>query len=221
MTSPPYEPLPDEQVRHAWHQHFAHYDRGDGNVDDVFEQLLAVYRNPGRYYHTIEHGMEVATTTRTLAGDLSSDERDDVALAAWTHDSHYHRHADDNEDRSADLARDAARQLGMSSERVERVAELVRVSSHTITPATHLQAMMCDADLATLAKPWDFYMIDVANIRAELAVDEHSMWRTTRLAMLNFFETKNPLYHSRVAAQRWEAAAVANRQREQALLTRA
>ena len=215
MSGPPYEPAPDEHLRTQWSAHFADYD----NTDSVLDQLLSVYRTPGRYYHTIEHGLEVASTVRTLTGARPAADTDDLRLAAWVHDAHFEPGADDNEKRSAALAERLALQLGMGPGRGRRVAEFVQVSSHTVRPQNELQAIMCDADLATLAKPWQAYMADVANIRAELRIDDDTVWPEVRLAMLSFFEKKTPLYHGAKATEMWEEAAIGNRLREQDLLS--
>ncbi len=216
MSGPPYEPAPDEYLRTQWNAHFAGYD----NTDSVFDQLLAAYRTPGRYYHTIEHGLEVASTVQMLADTRPAADRDDLRLAAWVHDAHFEPDNDDNEERSALLAERLALQLAIGPERSRRVAELVHVSSHTVRPADELEAMMCDADLATLAKPWEAYTADVANIRAELRIDDDTVWPEVRLTMLSFFEKKTPLYHGSKATETWEAAAIGNRLREQDLLER-
>ncbi len=217
MTGPaPYRQMPDGQLRARWREHFALYD----NADAVFDRLVAVYRTPGRYYHTVEHGLEVATTVRTLTDGLSATDVDDLTLAAWTHDAHFDSDAsgDENESRSAGLAQRAAQEMGYGPDRARRVGALVRVSSHTVRPANNLEAMLCDADLATLAKPWPDYCADVANIRAELRIDDDAAWRTTRLGMLAFFDDKDPLYYGPESVRRWETNAIENRRRERSLL---
>ena len=210
----PYQPLADEQVRARWLSEYGNYQ----NAGAAFERLVATYRGPDRYYHTIEHGMEVATSARSLSADLSEDDRDSVCLAAWCHDAHYDFLAKDNEERSAAFAVELAYLLGFSRHRADLLYGLVLASSHTLEPANKLAMIMCDADLAVLGKTWSGYCYDVANIRAELRISDQTEWRTARIKMLSFFETKRPLYHLEQAATAWLDTAVANRQHEMQLL---
>lgn len=224
MIEAPYRPAEDATLHGHWHRAFERYD----NVDIAFRRLLDAYRQPGRYYHTIEHGLEVADNVRTLAttldggtpdgGALGGDDLDDVLLAAWAHDAVYDRNERGNEQRSAALAWELALLLGFGLERADAAAELVLVTTHTTRPADDRQRMICDADLAVLAKPWTDYADDVANIRAELGMADAEQWRTTRSTMLRFFEQRPSLYLLPEAARRWETVARANQHHERRLL---
>ncbi|MEM8923385.1 MAG: hypothetical protein AAGD35_07760 [Actinomycetota bacterium] len=227
MIEAPYRPADDATLRGQWQRAFGRYD----NADVAFARVLAAYRRPDRYYHTIEHGLEVADTVRALAtafdGDdadreaLDGDDLDDVLLAAWTHDAVYDRDERNNEQRSAALAWELALLLGFDLGRADAVADLVLVTTHTTPPTDHRQRMICDADLSVLAKPWDDYADDVANIRAELGITDGDQWRATRTRMLGFFERRPSLYLLPEAVRRWETVARANQRNERRLLAAA
>lgn len=207
--------MPDATLRRHWAGFFGELPR----MLDAFAALLACYRAAGRYYHTIEHGLEVARTARSLGGGLSADQAHALHLAAWAHDAHYEPGRADNEARSADLAMSGARTMGFGPEQTALVGDLVLASTHTIPPRTELEMIVCDADLAVLAKPWPAYRADVANIRAELAISKASEWKARRLEMLDFFDRKQPLFHLATTTRQWERQARWNQQRERELLT--
>ncbi len=119
MTLPeaPYRALDDQQVRDRWLTFFGHLE----GADDVFDDVLSAYRRPGRYYHTIEHGLAVAQTARTLSEGMAEPDRLAIDLASWLHDARFSPGADDNEERSADLAADVAIRLGLDGARVDEI----------------------------------------------------------------------------------------------------
>lgn len=214
MIRAPYVPVANSILQANWVDRFERYDDPVG----AFDELLGIYRTPGRYYHTIEHGLEVAQTLVAISDGLPRSDVDDLCLAAWAHDAYFTPGNTDNEERSALLAERLASRLGFGAERGRRVRALVQASSHTVPPSNDYEQMICDADLAVLAKPWYRYLADVQNIRGELAVAGDDDWREVRLKMLSFFDDKQPLYHLPVASGRWEEAAFRNLRRERRTL---
>ena len=74
-------------------------------------------------------------------------DREAVELAAWFHDAIYEIGRDDNEDRSAELARE----LLASSPIRDEVARLVLVTkTHKVADDDVNGAVLCDADLSVL-----------------------------------------------------------------------
>jgi predicted metal-dependent HD superfamily phosphohydrolase len=94
------------------------------------DELLRRWSQPHRRHHNVAHLHEVLDVIAVLAGDGIAFDREAVELAAWFHDAVYEIGAEDNEDRSADLARTI---LATSPHRDE-VARLV------LTTKTHKPA---------------------------------------------------------------------------------
>ncbi|MEX3769344.1 hypothetical protein ABFW14_20800, partial [Mycolicibacterium fortuitum] len=85
------------------------------------EDLLARWSEPHRKHHNVAHLREVLDAIGILADGGLQFDREAVELAAWFHDAVYEIGRDDNEDRSAALARQL---LAESADRDE-VARLV------------------------------------------------------------------------------------------------
>ena len=76
---------------------------GDGvRAGERFDDLARRYAEPTRFYHTLDHVMDVLATVENLAAQARN--QDAVKLAAWLHDVIYDSKASDNEERSADHA---------------------------------------------------------------------------------------------------------------------
>src|SRR4051812_42451988 len=122
MTSP--ERL--DQMQQGWVRLLAHYSVEPGAAYPVFDRLVAAHSEPHRHYHTLEHLNEMFK----VAGKLADAANDPMAiqLAIWFHDAVYDPRGKDNEERSAALAVDLLRPLGVTDETVARVAAMIRAT---------------------------------------------------------------------------------------------
>jgi predicted metal-dependent HD superfamily phosphohydrolase len=189
----------------------------DDAVAEAGEGLLNRWQEPHRRYHDAVHLAEVLAAVDDLAGDAA-----DVAavrLAAWFHDAVYEGRPGDDEQRSADLAREVLTGLGVPAPRTEHVADLVQMTlHHDPAPGDSDAAVLCDADLAILAADADRYSSYVRAVRAEYAHVPEPMFRGGREMVLKALEAMPRLYRTAAGRERWEEAARANLARELAEL---
>src|SRR2546421_12701808 len=95
----------------AWARLLAGYGVAPADAYPVFDRLVAAHSEPHRFYHTLEHLNEMFQVAGKLA-DAAADPAA-VHLAIWFHDSVYDPRATDNEERSAGLAVELSRPLGV------------------------------------------------------------------------------------------------------------
>ena len=175
--------------------------------------LLSRWREPHRHYHDAQHLADVLAAVDDLAADAADVPA--VRLAAWFHDAVYEGRPGDDEQRSADLARQVLTELGVPPQRSDRVADLVRITlHHDPAPGDADGAVLCDADLAILAADADRYARYVKAVRAEYQHVPEPMFRSGRAMVLKALEAMPRLYRTAAARQRWEGAARANLARE-------
>src|SRR6201989_3023597 len=96
--------------------------------EGLYHQLVACYSEPHRKYHTIQHLNECLTHLES-ARELA-DHADEVELALWFHDAIYDTSKKDNEQRSAEWARDSVQAAGVSGEKADRIYELIMATMH-------------------------------------------------------------------------------------------
>jgi predicted metal-dependent HD superfamily phosphohydrolase len=189
----------------------------DDAVAEAGQDLLNRWQEPHRRYHDVEHLAEVLGAVDDLAGDAA-----DVAavrLAAWFHDAVYEGRPGDDEQRSADLAREVLTALGVPVPRTERVADLIQMTlHHDPTPGDSDAAVLCDADLAILGADAERYSSYVRAVRAEYAHVPEPMFLAGREMVLKALEAMPRLYRTAAGRERWEEAARANLARELAEL---
>jgi len=184
-----------------------------GDVAPVGARLLAAYGAPERVYHDVRHLQEVLTGIDELAAAAA--DPDLVRLAGWFHDAVYTVDAeaghDTAEEASAALAeRDLAAIAVPAGDRQE-VARLVRLTAtHAPQDGDSNGAVLCDADLAVLARDADGYAAYAAGVRREYAAVPEPAFRAGRAAILRALMAAPTLFRTEPAQQRWEARARAN-----------
>ena len=75
-------------------------------TEPLREDLLARWSESHRRHHNVVHLHELLDAIQALADDGLRFDREAVELAAWFHDAIYEIGRDDNEDHSAELARE-------------------------------------------------------------------------------------------------------------------
>jgi predicted metal-dependent HD superfamily phosphohydrolase len=138
-----------------------------------------------------------------------------VRLAAWYHDAVYDPRATDNEECSARLVIEALTALRAQTGLVDEVARLVRLTaSHDPGPEDTAGQLLCDADLAVLARPWDEYQRYAAAVREEYRHVSDEDFRAGRAAVLRHLHDLPVLFHTPALRDQWETPARANMGRE-------
>lgn len=175
-------------------------------------QLLALWREPGRYYHDVRHLFAVLENI-----DLLSPAAPDVrvlALAAWFHDAVYRGNAQD-EEASAQLAERELSAAGVAEWEVAEVARLVRLTAtHAPEPGDHIGHILCDADLAILASPWSAYERYLIGVRSDYAHVPDTDFAIGRAAVLRSLQELPQLFHTNTGKLLWETPARENLARE-------
>jgi predicted metal-dependent HD superfamily phosphohydrolase len=188
----------------------------DPAIDAAGADLLRRWAEPHRRYHTVDHLAAMLSVVDELAS--AATDADAVRLAAWTHDAIYDPRAagGENERASAALAAAVLGDLRVPPPAVAEVVRLVELTAtHSPPPGDRNGAVLCDADLAVLARPPEDYDRYAAAIRREYAHVSDEVFRAGRAAVLSGLLSRSSLFRVNI---RWEPAARANLHRELARL---
>jgi predicted metal-dependent HD superfamily phosphohydrolase len=173
--------------------------------------LLARWREPQRHYHTVDHLAAMLSIVDAEGGG------DPARLATWYHDAVYDPRSpgDANERESAALARAELTGLGVPEPVAAEVERLVLLTAgHAVAPGDGDGELLCDADLAVLARPPAEYDAYAAAVRREYAHVPDDLFRAGRAAVLQRLLDLPALYRRPALAERWEGPARANLERE-------
>ena len=168
-----------------------------------WRELETRYSEPHRHYHTLRHIEEML--------DLLPHADETVLMAVWFHDAVYG--GERNEERSAELAREALTELRFPS--IETVEELILATKthHPSQVAARFHAFL-DADLAILGSAPARYDEYAGQIRREYAHVPEAMFREGRASVLRTFLARPAIFATSEFRGRFEAQARANMQRE-------
>jgi predicted metal-dependent HD superfamily phosphohydrolase len=121
--------------------------------ESLLDELAAAYSAPGRHFHNLDHIRAcLAELDDAIRHGVKIEDPEALRFAIWFHDLIYDGTRTDNEERSAQAARNAATELGHGAKFAAAVERLVLVTKHGILePETPDEALICDIDLASLA----------------------------------------------------------------------
>lgn len=186
--------------------------------DELRARLAAMYAEPQRHYHTLAH---VQALQRWLAHWQALAQAPGLIDAAiWFHDAVYDPQRQDNELRSAELARVELGALGWPAAEVARVAALVLATQHHDADAHDSDAwLFLDLDLSVLGQREPVYAAYADAVRAEYAWVDEARYRAGRAAVLRGFLDRAAIYRTPTLHAAWEAQARINLARELSALS--
>ena len=176
--------------------------------DTLYQELHALYTQPHRHYHTLQHILECLAefdSARELATELLA-----MELAIWFHDAIYDTHAYDNEERSAELARRRISEAAGNPALSESVGALI-LSTKAHDPSLYRDAgLMVDVDLSILGKPEARIKEFEAQVRKEYEWVPEATFAAKRAEILERFLDRKRIYTTDVFAARYEKQARLN-----------
>jgi predicted metal-dependent HD superfamily phosphohydrolase len=176
--------------------------------DEIFHALIARYAEPHRAYHTLDHIRECLRQL-DLARHLLS-RAGEAELAVWFHDAVYDPTRNDNEARSAEWAKKVMGERQVAGPAIQRIGELIRMTTHHNNHLTGDAALVCDADLAILGAEQPRFDAYNSAIRLEYAWVPEPAYQQGRGAVLAAFLSRPRIYHSQFFYERLEQKARAN-----------
>ena len=167
-----------------------------------------MYSEPHRCYHNLAH-LEDCLGEFDRARQLATDPAA-VELAIWFHDAVYDPRAADNEERSAELAKDWLSDVHASDALTDSVGRLI-LATKNHDASLHADApLLVDVDLSILGKPPEQFWEYERQIREEYAWVEKPVFADKRAEILHRFLARERIYQTELFFQRMEAQARAN-----------
>jgi len=183
----------------------------------VFENILTRYSEPHRFYHTPEH---LLSCFRILDGFFPGFQGiHHVEMALWFHDVIYEPTAKDNEEKSAELAKEYLTKLGATTVLRYSVGELIMATKHTGEPTNPGAKILLDVDTSILAAPESLYQEYEDNIRREYSWVPMDIYRQKRVEILQMFLNRPFIYATHIFREVYEKQARENLARAIAALS--
>jgi predicted metal-dependent HD superfamily phosphohydrolase len=175
---------------------------------DLLDDLKSRYSERHRAYHTLLHLSEAYGALVECVDRL--EHPDEATLALWFHDAIYDTRRHDNEERSADWARDELLAAGAAPDVAARVHALVLATKHREPPEGNDARLLVDADLSILAAPPDRFATYERQIRQEYDWVPEPEFRAARQKFLRGMLARPSIFNDPSMRERHEAHARRN-----------
>ena len=174
--------------------------------DECFNRLIAAYLEPHRHYHSLRHIAECQQEFEAVREQAASPEA--IELAIWFHDAIYNTKASDNEEKSAEWARDFLEETSLA----EQVSNLVLATKHHDVRLDPVAPMLVDIDLSILGQPEKRFWEYEDQIRAEYSWVDSAVFSEKRAEILETFLKRDRIYSTDSFFDRYEPQARQNLQ---------
>jgi predicted metal-dependent HD superfamily phosphohydrolase len=134
-------------------------------VDQYIRSLFKDELPVGIKFHDANHTLHpargvVASANRiAISEKISEQDRELLIAAAYFHDTGYIREYGRNEPIAARMAGRILKLIGYKPKEIEKVQKMILATDLTCEPKTHLEKILCDADLDNLGRK-DFFKLD-------------------------------------------------------------
>lgn len=158
----------------------------------AFNDLVRQYGKPRRRYHTLDHVMACLRELDDVREPTVN--AYEVEFALWFHDAIYDTRKEDNEARSAKLAYQVLREIGIDKKPAARVEALVLATKHDQMPTDPEARLVCDIDLSVLGATKDVFGKYESEIRAEYDWVPYEEYKSARARVLTAFLSRPAIY---------------------------
>lgn len=181
----------------------------EGNPVNQYNMLVNLYSQKNRKYHNLQHVANCLgefDLARHLLENLYA-----VEMAIWFHDALYDTNIENNnEERSARLAREILRELGASCDIRDRVSDLILATMHRENPINIDAAIMMDIDLSGLGKLREEFDENTAKLREESDGVPDEEFRANMIAFFQEILLRPYIYFTEFFRERYEKQARVN-----------
>jgi len=141
-------------------------------------EIVERYRESHRFYHTAEHLINVVS-------QLSKTENfdDELFLAAVYHDAVYDPKAADNEEKSADLFMEQAKNSELSEKQKQNICRFI-LDTKTHIASSERSQLLIDADLSILEQPLNKLIEYEKQIFKEYQFIDYKIYKPKRIEIL-------------------------------------
>lgn len=181
------------------------------------------YSEPHRVYHTWAHVDALLNHFHAHQDMLSAPTT--VLWALYWHDAIYDPTSSDNEQQSAALLREDARNILSGDEIADAVTIIEATAKHAIPDGLSIEMetdtkFFLDIDLSIFGQDSDVFNAYEAAIREEYSFVPEEMFNAGRSALLKGFLSREQLFFTEIFLDRWDAKARDNLKRSISRLTR-
>ncbi len=197
-----------QDLEDSWQQLTARYTTDGALSLQLWQELEKAYTDTGRHYHSLQHLAALLSLADTHHHLIS--EPDSVAFAIFYHDVVYNALRKDNEERSALMAEERLRLLGLPIAQRQRIEQMILATKVHATSNNADTNLLLDFDLSILGSSWEIYVHYTRQIRKEYSIVPFFLYKKGRKKVLQHLLSLPRIYKTDIFYSQLEAIAREN-----------
>lgn len=196
---------------------FQKYNQDDSLQENLWMEIVTHYSSKKRHYHTLDHIENLFQELFPIQEKI--EDWDTIQFSIFYHDIIYNASQKDNEEKSAILAIERLKEIGLPEDQILKCNhQILLTKSHEISDTD--TNYFTDADLSILGKTWDTYEEYYKNIRKEYRIYPDFMYNGGRKKALKHFLEMKRIFKTDYFQEKYENQARLNLQKELEILSK-
>ncbi len=201
-----------DYLRIIFYKKLSQYSQDTSDINGTFDELSKLYSSPKRYYHDITHITNLLKLWENNKNKLGDEEI--VYLVIWFHDAIYDSWKSDNEELSAEMAKEFLIKINYPIYKIDKIGQyILATKTHESNGDSDLDFFL-DFDLSILGADETIYDIYAQQIRDEFSFYPNFLYNRGRRKVLNAILEKKSIYKTDEFKALLENQARLNIQRE-------
>jgi predicted metal-dependent HD superfamily phosphohydrolase len=196
---------------------FQKYNQDNSLQENLWLEIETYYTSKKRHYHTMVHLENLFQELLPIKENFEDWET--VQFSIFYHDIIYNASRNDNEEKSAILAIERLKEIGVSEHQILKCNhQILMTKSHEISDSD--TNYFTDADLSILGKKWEIYEEYFKQIRKEYRIYPDFMYNRGRKKALKHFLEMERIFKTDHFFEKYEDQAQLNLRNELEFLSK-
>lgn len=188
------------------------YGVDSNSSKELWNEIKINYSKSNRHYHNLKHLEDLLEQLMSVKGRIEN--WNVILFTLYYHDIIYKSTKRDNEERSAELAKNRMLEIGVNEKDIKLCFEqIIATKTHNYHSNSDTN-YFTDADLSILGREPTHYKSYCEHIRKEYSVYPNFMYKKGRKKVINHFLSMNRIFKTEEFHQRFEQQAILNLKQE-------
>jgi predicted metal-dependent HD superfamily phosphohydrolase len=181
-------------------------------IETLWDEIEKNYSENTRYYHTLTHLTNMFSQLEEVKAEIV--DRHTLLFSLYYHDFIYQTKNNDNEERTAEMARERLQLLSFPPDKIEKCFHQILATKGHLKNNDHDTNLFIDADLSILGQSWLVYTEYASQIRKEYAIYPDSVYKSGREKVLSHFLNMEQIFKTPYFYDKYERKAKENLREE-------
>lgn len=177
-------------------------------LEKIWKEIAANYSANSRHYHTLKHIENLFIQLSEVKDQI--EDWDTILFSMFFHDIVYDVSCDDNEELSADFAKNRLHLISFPANKISKcISQITATKSHLVSNENDTN-IFTDSDLSIFGQNWNIYSEYIRQIRKEYSIYSDEVYNNGRKKVISHFLNMESIYKTEYFITKFEKTAKAN-----------